>query len=129
MISTPMDVNIESVRLDRWLCAARLFKSRTEAQRACEGGLVKLNDASVRSSHAVRVGDRISAQAPRGPVVLVVLELAEKRQSPSRARELYEDHSPPPAPREERTAIRHRGSGRPTKTERRAIERLRRFYD
>jgi ribosome-associated heat shock protein Hsp15 len=124
-----MDVSTESVRLDRWLCAARIFKSRTEAQKACEGGLVKVNDASARSSHAVRVGDRVSAQAPRGQVIVVILELEEKRQSPARARELYDDHSPPPAPREERVALRHRGSGRPTKTERRAIERLRRFYD
>jgi ribosome-associated heat shock protein Hsp15 len=124
-----MDVNVGSVRVDRWLCAARVFKSRTEAQKACEGGLVKLNDASVRPSHGVRVGDRIVAQAPRGHVILVVLDLEEKRQPAARARELYEDHSPPPPPREERTALRHRGTGRPTKSERRAIERLRRFYE
>jgi ribosome-associated heat shock protein Hsp15 len=124
-----MDIDGHSVRVDRWLCAARLFKSRAEAQKACAGGLVKVNDTSVRSSHRVRVGDRISAQAPRGLAVLVVVNLEEKRQPASRARELYEDHSPPPPPREDQLASRHRGAGRPTKSERRAIERLRRFYD
>jgi len=123
-----MDDRSQSVRLDRWLCAARIYKSRTEAQKACEGGRVKLNDTSVRPSHPVRAGDRIAAHAPRGAVVLVVIDLEEKRQPPSRARELYEDHSPPPPPKEERTALRYRGTGRPTKSERRAIERLRRFY-
>ena len=124
-----MDIDGRSVRIDRWLCAARLFKSRTEAQKACAGGLVKVNDTSVRASHGVRIGDRIAAQAPRGLIVLVVVDLEEKRQPATRARELYEDHSPPAPPREEQLAARHRGAGRPTKSERRAIERLRRFYD
>ncbi len=124
-----MTSSLASVRVDRWLCAARVFKSRTEAQKACDGGRVKVNDAAVRSSHGVHVGDRISAQAPRGPVVLVVTELEDKRQPAARARELYEDHSPPPPPREERTATRLRGAGRPTKSERRALERMRRLYE
>ena len=87
-----------------------------------------MNDESIRASHAIRVGDRLSAQAPRGRVVVVVLALEEKRQSPARARELYEDHSPPPPPPEERVAPRLRGAGRPTKLERRALERVRRMF-
>lgn len=118
----------QTVRVDRWLCAARLFKSRTLAQKACDGGLVKINGSSVRPSHLLKVGDRVSAQAPRGSVVLEVLAIEEKRQSPVRARELYLDHSPPPPKREERVAQRDRGAGRPTKADRRAMDQLRRFF-
>ncbi|MBN2192270.1 MAG: RNA-binding S4 domain-containing protein [Polyangiaceae bacterium] len=116
-----------TVRLDQWLCAARIYPSRSLAARACAGGLVKLNDVAVRPSHVLRIGDRVTAQAPRGPCVLVVKDLEPKRQSPSRARDLYEDHSPPPPPREERVALRTRGAGRPTKADRRATDRLRRL--
>ena len=114
-----------SVRIDRWLCAARIFKSRTIAQDACGGGHVRVNGESVRSSHAVRVGDEISAAAPRGQVVLEVAALAEKRLAAAEARALYVDHSPPPAPREPRFAPRERGAGRPTKHDRRVTDRLR----
>lgn len=114
-----------AVRIDQWLTAARIYPSRTAAARACEGGLVKLNDATVRPSHALRLGDRVTAHAPRGQCVLVVAELESRRQAPARARTLYEDHSPPPPPREERVAPRLRGAGRPTKVERRAIDRFR----
>lgn len=115
----------ETVRVDRWLCAARVYKSRTLAQAACIGGHVEINGASARPSQGVRVGDRVSALAPRGVLELEVLALAEKRLSPALARQLYLDHSPPPPPREERPVFRPRGSGRPTKAERRATERLR----
>jgi ribosome-associated heat shock protein Hsp15 len=84
-----------------------------------------LNGSVARASQLVRIGDRLEALAPRGPVVLEVLALAEKRLSPPKARELYADHSPPPPPREELVAVRERGAGRPTKADRRALERLR----
>ena len=113
-----------TVRVDRWLCAARIYKSRTLAQEACVAGHVRVNGASVKSSAPVRVGDEIKAHPPRGPVVLLVLGLEEKRQSPARARELYEDRSPPAPPREERV-LQPRRKGRPTKAERRAVDRLR----
>jgi ribosome-associated heat shock protein Hsp15 len=79
----------------------------------------------------VKVGDVVRCQAPRGLVILEVKKLADKRLSPPLARELYEDHSPPPPPKEERIPIgfRERGAGRPTKADRRALERLRRDYD
>lgn len=116
-----------AVRVDRWLLAARLFKTRGEAQQACSGGRVKINGNSVKASHLVKCGDEVRAEAPRGLVVLIVRELAEKRQSPELARQLYEDHSPPPPPKEERTELpqRDRGTGRPTKADRRALQRLR----
>ncbi len=115
----------ETVRLDRFLCASRLFKSRTLAQTACEANHVRVNGEPARSSHALRVGDEIRAFAPRGSVVWEVLQLAEKRLGPPEARLLYADHSPPPPPKEERIAVRERGAGRPTKAERRAIDRFR----
>lgn len=115
----------ESVRVDRWLCAARIFKSRTQAHDACEAGHVRINGNAVRASHAVRVGDEVRAFAPRGMTILKVLKLADKRVGAGIAREFYEDHSPPPPAREERVAVRDRGAGRPTKAERRAIERMR----
>jgi ribosome-associated heat shock protein Hsp15 len=115
---------VESVRIDRWLCAARIFKSRTLAHKACQDGCIEINGRAVRASHALRAGDEVRADAPRGKLVLEVLGLAEKRQSPPKARELYRDHSPPPPPREERVAPRLRGSGRPTKADRRARDRF-----
>jgi len=116
---------MDSVRIDRWLNAVRLYKTRTLAQEACRGGHVKLNGRNAEPSAPVKIGDRIEAQAPRGPIVFDVIALADKRQAPPRARELYEDHSPPPPPREERVAPRARGAGRPTKADRRALRRLR----
>ena len=116
-----------SVRLDRFLCASRLFKSRALAQAACEANHVRVNGEPARSSHPLRVGDELHAFSPRGTVVWEVLRLAEKRLGAPEARELYADHSPPPPPppKEERVAVRERGAGRPTKAERRAIDRFR----
>lgn len=114
-----------TVRVDRWLTAARIYKSRTLAQQAVSGGHVEVNGTSAVPSTPVKVGDRIDARAPRGIVALVVTVLADKRLSPPLARALYEDHSPPPPPREERVAPRARGAGRPTKADRRALRRLR----
>lgn len=116
---------MDSVRIDRWLCATRLYKSRALSQEACVGGLVKVNGENVRPSRPVRVGDEVTAEAPRGLIVWRVLGLAEKRLSAALASALYEDHSPPPPPREEVLAPRARGAGRPTKADRRALDRLR----
>jgi ribosome-associated heat shock protein Hsp15 len=115
---------METVRIDRFLCAARLFKSRTLAHDACEAGHVQVNGEGARASRLVRIGDEIRALAPRGRIVIVVKELEEKRQGAPRALQLYEDHSPPPVERETRVAPRARGAGRPTKADRRAMMRL-----
>jgi ribosome-associated heat shock protein Hsp15 len=117
---------MESVRIDRWLSAARIYASRSQATDACTGGHVTVNGTAVRASHVVRVGDELTAHAPRGYVVLKILKLADKRLGPPLARELYEDHSPPPPPRDELfPARRERGAGRPTKQERRTLDRFR----
>jgi ribosome-associated heat shock protein Hsp15 len=115
----------EQTRIDRWLAAARVFKSRSLAQEACEAGHVRVNELQVKPSYGVKIGDEVRAFAPRGVVVLQVKGLADKRLSAQLAQLLYEDHSPPPPPKEERVAVRERGAGRPTKADRRAIARLR----
>ena len=58
-------MTLGSVRIDRWLCASRLYKSRSLAQQACLGGLVKLNGLAVRPSHALKLGDEVSAECVR----------------------------------------------------------------
>jgi ribosome-associated heat shock protein Hsp15 len=119
---------MDSVRIDRWLCAARVYKSRTLATQACVGGRVRVNDQSVKPHHALRPGDRVAAQTDGGPRILAVKALAEKRLSPAGARELFDDRSPPPEPRplRVRTPQRDPGAGRPTKRERRDLDRFRR---
>ena len=57
--------NAAPVRIDRWLCAARIYKSRSQAQDACEGGHVRINDNAARSSQLVKVGDLVRCTAPR----------------------------------------------------------------
>ena len=116
---------MDSVRVDRWLCAARIFKSRTQSAAACTGGVVRVNGAVVKASHLVRIGDEVAAEAPRGIVVLDVKGLSDKRLSPALARELYQDRSPPPPAREELFPMREAGAGRPTKRDRREVERIR----
>jgi len=116
---------VEPARIDQYLTATRIYKSRTAAREACDAGHVKLNGVTVKPSHLVVVGDEVRCVAPRGAVVLKVLATATKRLSPLMARALYEDHSPPPPPREERMPQRDRGAGRPTKAEARAMRRLR----
>jgi ribosome-associated heat shock protein Hsp15 len=119
-------LDMGATRVDRWLTAARLYKTRGDAQVACSGGLVHVNGQAVKPSHLVKCGDEVRAEAPRGPLVLIVRHIAEKRLSATLARELYEDRSPPPPPREERIGlpVRDRGTGRPTKADRRAMDRL-----
>jgi ribosome-associated heat shock protein Hsp15 len=120
----------EAVRLDRWLCATRFYKTRGLAADACDGGKVEVNGHTAKPHKLVRVNDAVTFSHPNGPKVLTVLSLAERRGSATDARLLYEDHSPPPPPREERfysapPPLRQMGMGRPTKRERRDTERLR----
>jgi ribosome-associated heat shock protein Hsp15 len=116
---------VDSVRIDRWLCAARIFKSRTQAASACTEGSVRVNGVAVKASHMVKIADEIGAHAPRGVVVLDVKALSDKRLSSALARELYNDRSPPPPPKDELFPPRDAGAGRPTKRDRRAVAKVR----
>jgi len=119
-----------AVRLDRWLWAARFYKSRALAAEACDGGKVEVNGHVAKPHKLVRVNDSLSLTHPSGPKELKVLALSDRRGPAPEARLLYEDHSPPPPPREARPffappPLRSPGLGRPTKRERRETERLR----
>ncbi len=120
-----MAEELHVVRVDRWLLAARMFKTRTLAQQACIGGKVKVNGNAVKSGHLIKRGDQVVAESPRGHKILIVRDLAERRLGAPLAQALYEDESPPPPPKEELVAPRERGAGRPTKADRRALDRLR----
>jgi ribosome-associated heat shock protein Hsp15 len=92
------------VRIDKWLWAARLFKSRTLAAAACDGGKVDVNDQAVKPSRIVRPGDLLTVTLPRGKRIVRVSTVAERRGPAPQAAGLYEDLTPPPPPRELRAA-------------------------
>lgn len=116
---------MERIRVDRWLGAARIFKSRSQAAHACNAGHVKVDGASLRPNSLVEPGLRLEVRRGERLFVLEIIKLAEKRLSAPLARELYEDHSPPPLPRDAGLAQRERGAGRPSKRERRVLRKLR----
>ncbi len=116
---------MDQVRVDRWLTAARLFKSRTQATQSCQGGHVKVNGANVKPHQQLRAGDEVRVQRGERVILVDVVALADKRLSPPAARELYDDRSPAPPPRQQRPASREPGAGRPSKRDRRALRRLR----
>ena len=122
----------EGVRIDRWLWAARFFKTRSQAAAAIEGGKVRLNDARPKTGATVRVGDLVRVRL--GPIerTLAVTGLADRRGTAAAATALYEETAESRARRVQREAqlklmpeTSFRGKGRPTKRERREIERLR----
>jgi ribosomal 50S subunit-recycling heat shock protein len=85
------------VRLDIWLDVACLFKTRSEAQRACKGGKVDLNGHSARQNREIKPGDVIEITRPAGRRQrVVVLDTTEKHVPKAQARALYQDTTPPP---------------------------------
>ena len=114
-----------SIRIDRWLWAARAFRSRSLAARACDGGHVTVNGASAKPHKPVRTGDLIVITERGGQRQWRVIDLAERRGPATVARTLYEDLTPIPRPQPADPAMprRERGAGRPTKRERRRMER------
>jgi ribosome-associated heat shock protein Hsp15 len=118
------------VRMDKWLWAARLFKTRSLAADAIKGGKVKVDDNPVKPSREVKVGDVIHVQIGQLHKVVEVKTVAKNRVSPKQVPEVYNDLTP----KEEYERIefmnaykaewRDRGAGRPTKKERRMIERM-----
>jgi ribosome-associated heat shock protein Hsp15 len=120
---------VETTRVDRWLWAVRLYKPRSAASDACKGGHVKVNGRPAKPATAVRAGDRVEAWAGGRKRVLEIVRVIDRRVAASVAAACVVDHSPPPPARtEEPTDLptRDRGTGRPTKRDRRELERLRR---
>ena len=123
-----MQASLDSIRVDKWLWAARVFKTRSQASVACDGGKVDVNDEAAKPARQVRAGDRITVTLPRGRRrILKVAGVGDRRGSAEVAKRLFEDLTPPEPPRtrQARPPWRIPGTGRPTKRERRDIERLR----
>jgi ribosome-associated heat shock protein Hsp15 len=117
-------------RLDVWLDVACLFKTRSEAQRACKGGKVEVNGQPGNPHRMVHVGDELRITRTHGKQIVVIAGLAERHIPKAQARDLYHDRTPPPTPEElelrrmERLVRPPRPFGRPDKRERRALRAL-----
>lgn len=119
-------VPIDTTRVDVWLWAVRLYKTRSAATAACRGGHVRVNRAPAKASTQVKIGDRVEAFVER-PRILEVVAIIDKRVGAAVAAKKLIDYSPP-APvvkRQPRMPKREPGAGRPTKRERRQLERFR----
>ena len=121
------DGAVETARVDRWLWAVRLFRTRSEAAAACRGGHVRIDGRAAKPASAVAVGATVEARVHDVDRTVEVVRVIEKRVGAAVAAECLVDHTPPPPPREVVTpvAARERGAGRPTKRDRRRIDRLR----
>jgi ribosome-associated heat shock protein Hsp15 len=114
-------------RIDKWLWHARVVRTRTAAAALVDGGLVRLNGGRISAnSQAVKTGDVVTVALDRTVRIMKVTGFAERRGDADAARLLFEDLTPisPVEAREPPVAERDAGSGRPTKQERRAIDRL-----
>jgi len=116
----------DSVRVDVWLWAVRLYKTRSNATAACKAGHVRVNGERAKPAQTVRIGDEVRARTDREHI-LGVKEILLKRVGAPVAAEAVDDRTPPLPPRTETpiTVIRDRGAGRPTKRDRRDIEQFR----
>jgi len=121
-----------TVRVDKWLWSVRVYKTRTQAGDACTAGRVRVNDVVAKPSTKVGPGDVVQAKRRDRVIIYVVVETIEKRVSAAKAATCIEDRSPPPPPRPGNDHVdqpvfaqRDRGAGRPTKKDRRQIDRLR----
>ncbi len=117
---------MESTRIDKWLCAVRVYKTRSLATAACEGGHVEINEKPVKPSTPVRIGDRVVARVEHDDRILEVARIIDKRVGAGVAAECFVDHTPT-VEREPYVPVfaRDAGTGRPTKRDRRDLDRLR----
>jgi|SRR5690554_236066 len=116
-----------SVRVDSWTWAVRVYKTRSQATTGCRAGHVRVNGERAKASQPVRVGDEVRVRSQGFDRILVVKRLITKRVGAPEAALAYTDLTPPPPPRAEipLAPMRDRGAGRPTKRERRELDRLR----
>jgi ribosome-associated heat shock protein Hsp15 len=118
---------IAQTRIDRWLCAVRLVKTRPMATQLCEGGHVRVNGTSAKPSTKVQPGDRVEALIAGRERIVEVAHAIENRVGAPVAVTCYVDHSPPPVVSEIAPGIKvMRGEGRPSKRLRRELDRMRR---
>ena len=119
---------MESARIDQWLWSVRLTKTRADAAGACRAGHVKINGKAAKPSSAVQVGDRIEARLNQRERIADVVTVVAKRVGAPVAVTCFVDHSPPPPERDPLSPPifeRDRGAGRPTKRDRRQLDKLR----
>ena len=117
----------ETVRIDKWLWAARLYKSRSLAAEACHAGQVKIGGKIVKPSRDVRAGEQITFFAGRVLRTVKVLALLDRRVGAKLVSQFLEDLTPPEEyarAREEASVRFPTGFGRPTKKQRRQLERF-----
>jgi len=123
----PYKITPTETRIDRWLCAVRLVKTRPMATQLCEGGHVRVNGNPARASTKVRAGDRVDALIAARERILEVVRPIETRVGAPVAATCYIDNSPPPVVSEIAPGIKvMRGEGRPTKRLRRELIRIHR---
>lgn len=122
---------LEKVRVDKWLHAVRLYKSRTNATDACDGGKVKINGIAVKPSRMIEAGETVVLKKRSSTFTYKVIKIIEKRVGAPIAQQCYEDLTP--IEEKQKTVLpsafvefgaRERGDGRPTKRDRRAIDNL-----
>lgn len=117
------------VRADAYLWAIRMYRSRTLAGTAIKGGKVKVNDEKLKPSRLVRIGERYTLSIGNSKKIIEVLGLTDQRGNFETAKKFYADHSLPPEKNEKLPAAffkvnikRDKGSGRPTKKDRRDLD-------
>ncbi len=123
---TESDATLET-RIDRWLCAVRLVKTRPMATQLCDGGHVRINGKGAKPSTKVSAGDRVEALIAARERIVEVVRPIENRVGAPVAVTCYIDHTPPEAVVELAPGIKMvRGEGRPSKRLRRELDRMRR---
>ncbi len=118
---------MDETRVDKWLWAVRIYPTRSAATDACHGGHVRVNGAPAKASTTVRPGDRVTANLRGLERTLEVVVVIDKRVGAPVAATCLVDHSPPPAPRDlvPPPFVRDRATGRPTKRDRRKLDKFR----
>jgi len=116
---------VDSTRVDKWLWAVRVFPTRSAATDACHGGHVKVGGKAAKPAAAVRIGDRVTAKLHGVERDLEVVRVIDKRVGAVIAAECVVDHTPPPVEADAPVFVRDRSAGRPTKKDRRRLDRFR----
>ncbi|MCA6096179.1 RNA-binding S4 domain-containing protein [Streptomyces sp. SCA3-4] len=117
----------ETVRVDSWIWSVRLTKTRSMAASACRAGHVRVNGERAKPAQTLKAGDEVRLRHAGRERIVVVQRLVRKRVGPPVAAACFLDNSPPPPAREAAApaGLRDRGTGRPTKRDRREMEQLR----
>ncbi|WP_049573758.1 RNA-binding S4 domain-containing protein [Nocardiopsis sp. SBT366] len=124
--SAPLPSGPDSTRVDRWLWAVRLTKTRADAAQACRGGHVRVNDRPAKPAMVIRVGDQVRVRLHGITRIVDVSHVIVKRVGAPVAARCYVDRTPAQPSQASTPVIRRdRGAGRPTKRDRRQLDRLR----